>query len=148
MSEPFDPAAALALARSTRAGLADRTLIPAWYAPLYGLGCGTMIAAHALPRPYGWLGFVAALGAILLMYRYWANTAGVSVNGFRAGRTLPLTIVFTVVVFTLGGGAIVARYEHGLVWAPLAAGAIIAVVAAAASHRWDRLWIAEMRDRP
>lgn len=146
MTEPtLDPAASLALARATRASLATRATAP-WYAPLYGLGCGAMIAAHALPPHLALITSVIAFLAVMSLYHYWTQASGLRVNGYRAGRTLPITLLLLAAFVVIGGGALILRYREGLTWAPLAGGALLAPIAGVASHWWDRVWLSEMRD--
>jgi len=140
----LDPQDALALVRRTRAGLASRATPPRWYAPLYGLGCGTIVAAHALPRPGSWIATIAAFGLLVAIYGWWRRSSGIGVQGFRRGRTLPVTLAFGAVFVVAGFGAIILRYEHGLSWPALPAGVVVTLAGAWASRTWDRIWIADM----
>jgi len=141
----LDPQDALALVRRTRAGLASHAAPPRWYAPVYGLGCGAMVAAHALPRPWTWVAVVAAFALVLAIYGWWRRSSGIGVQGFRRGRTLPVTLAFGAVFVAGDVAAIILRYDHGLRWPAVLAGVVVALAGTWASRAWDRVWIAEMR---
>lgn len=52
--QSLDPSAALKLAQTAREQAAARGVDAPWYAPIYGLGMGGMIASWALPIPCCW----------------------------------------------------------------------------------------------
>lgn len=146
MDQDFGPDEALALARQTRARMVERAASPVWYAPGYGLGCGGIIASLALR---GWQGTVATLGSIsflVLLYLVWRRRSGLGVSGYRRGRTLPVTIALLAAYLAALAVALIWRDRPGYGWVPLAAGAVLAVVAAAASLAWDRAWRADIGD--
>ena len=139
---PMTPDDALALAHATRSRLAQRAGTPSWYAPGYGLGCGAMIASFALPEGWMLLGFVASLLWVLGLYSLWQRQSGLSVNGYRAGATLPVTIGLLIAFVVAVGAAVWSRAISP--WGPVAVGAVLAIVAALASAAWDRIWRREM----
>ena len=144
MQKSFDPADALAIAQSARRSMAARAATPWWYPPAYGLGCGAIVASLALPPMLSVIACCLSVAFLAGIYTYWTRTSGLSVNGYRRGSTLPITLTLVVGFALLGGGAAVMRFDHGIVWAPLACGAVLAVIAGVASAAWDRAWRADI----
>jgi hypothetical protein len=147
MEQEFDPRDALAAASGARQRLAARAVSPWWYAPLYGLGVGGMVASFALPGPLAIIGIVASTALVVTIYTVWKAKTGLGVSGYRRGRTLPLTLLFVAVLLVLMIVAVRFGQERGEPEVALACGAIAGVIAALASHAWDRIWRAEMRER-
>lgn len=145
MTEELDPREALALAERTRERMAARATTPAWYAPLYGLGCGLFVTGGGLPQPLG-MGLVAAGGLLVaLLYMRWTQSSGLSVNGYRAGATRLIAIALVVALVALLLAGLALREELGLLWAPVACGLAGGLLAAFASAAWDRAWRAQIR---
>lgn len=146
MEQNFDPSEALKIADATRERLAARAGTPPWYAPLYGLGVGGMVASFALPMPLALVGSTLCLLGITGLYSVWTSRSGLSVNGYRKGRTLPITLGLMAVASLLFAVALLLRDVEGYRWVPLACGAVLAIVATLASRAWDRAWRAEIRE--
>lgn len=117
---------------------------PYWYAPLYGLLSGAIVLGGGLPQPAGLLVLAAGIAGLTILYRTWANGAGISLNGYRAGRTRVIAIGVAVVMTGLMLAGMVLRMSYGIAWAPFAAGAIAVPVAAFASAMWDHAWRAQI----
>ena len=145
MTEELDPRAALALAERTRERMAGRAATPAWYAPLYGIGCGLIVAGGGLPQPWGLLLVTLGIVSVTLLYLRWTQSSGLSVNGYRAGvtRVIAVALAFALVALLLAG--LVLREKMGMVWAPVFCGLLGAFVAAFASAAWDKAWQAQIR---
>lgn len=145
MTEELDPRAALALAERTREQMAQRAATPAWYAPLYGVGCGVMVAGGGLPQPGG--GILVGLGTIFiaLLYVRWTQRSGLAVNGYRAGATRVIAVGLAAALLALLLAGLALREAMGLVWAPVLCGVVAALVAAFASAAWDKAWQAQIR---
>lgn len=139
---PMTPDDALALAHATRSSLAARAGTPRWYAPGYGLGCGAMIASFALPGSWMILGTAASTLWVLGLYALWRRQSGLSVSGYRAGATLPVTIGLLIAFVIAVGAAVWSRAISP--WGPVGVGAVLGVIAALASAQWDRVWRREM----
>ena len=144
MADPFDTTDALAMREAMRRRMAARAATPWWYPPLYGLGCGGMVASIALPTPLIAPGAVACALLLAAGYVVWSRTSGLSVSGYRRGRTLPVTIAVVAAFMLLALAAMLLRFEAGIGWAPLACGAVLAVVAGIGSAAWDRAWRADI----
>jgi hypothetical protein len=145
MTEELDPRAALALAERTREQMAARAATPAWYAPLYGLGCGLIVAGGGLPQPWGMLLVTIGIVFVALLYMRWTHSSGLSVNGYRAGATRVIAIGLATAMVALMLAGLVLRAEMGMVWAPVLCGAVGALIAAFASAAWDKAWQAQIR---
>jgi hypothetical protein len=144
MTETFDPDEALAVARASRARIAARAEAP-WYAPIYGMLCGVMIAGFGMAHPLGFGVAMLALVGIVLLWRRWTQISGLVVTGYRAGTTRIIAIGLSValVVLTLLGLAL--REQLGVAWAPIACGIVGALIAGWSSAAWDRAWRAQLR---
>jgi hypothetical protein len=145
MTEELDPRAALALTERTRARMLERAATPPWYAPLYGLGCGLIVAGGGAPQPWGLLLITLGILGVSLLYRYWTQSSGLSVNGYRAGTTRTITLGLAAALVILLAAGLLLREQLGLSWAPFACGAVAVPVAAFASTAWDRAWRAQIR---
>jgi len=145
MTEELDPREALALAERTRGRMLERAATPPWYAPLYGLGCGLMVAGGGLPQPLGLTLVALGLIGVALLYTRWTDRSGLSVNGYRAGTTRVIAIGLVIALVALLLGGLMLRERLGLAWAPLLCGAAGAVLAAFASTAWDKAWRAQIR---
>jgi hypothetical protein len=145
MTEELDPRAALALVRDARVRMAERAATPVWYAPLYGLFCGLLVAGAGLPQPWGLIQVAVALIAVGLLYHRWTQISGLVVNGYRAGATRVIAIALTFALVGLALGGLALREHMGLVWGPIACGIVGALIAAFASAAWDRAWREEIR---
>ncbi|GAA4815538.1 hypothetical protein GCM10023232_09120 [Sphingosinicella ginsenosidimutans] len=144
MTETVDPREAIEIVHRARERIAARNPSPAWYAPIYGLLCGALVAGGGSPQPWGMLvvgGSVLGLG---LLYRAWSDRAGISLNGYRPGRTrtIAISLAFLLVLFMVGGLAL--RTGLGWWWAPIAFGLVTVPIAALGSSLWDRAWRAEL----
>lgn len=144
MTDELDPAEALALAQGARERMAAHAYIPSWYAPIYGLLCGILVAGGGTARPFGLGMVILSVVGLGILYRTWSNRAGLSVNGYRRGRTRLIAIALAICFVVLMLGGLVLNREWGLAWAPFACGAIAAVVAWVGSAAWDRAWKAQL----
>jgi hypothetical protein len=144
MTDELDPAEALALAQGTRERMAARAYIPAWYGPIYGLLCGVLVAGGGTAPPFGLLMVAVSIAALGLLYRTWSNRAGLSVNGYRPGRTRAIAIGLAVCLVMLMLAGLVLNRQWSLTWAPFAFGAVASVIAYVASAAWDRAWKAQL----
>jgi hypothetical protein len=144
IDEP-DPRDALTLARSIRERMAARAATPSWYAPLYGLFSGMLVMGGGLPQPIGLSIVALAIVSIGLLYQRWTQASGLSVNGYRAGTTRLIAIGLVIALVALMMAGLLLRETFGLEWAPIACGAVAALVAAFASAAWDRAWRAQIR---
>lgn len=145
MTEELDPRDALAMAERTRGRMLERAATPSWYAPLYGLFCGVLVMGAGLPQPMG-MGLIAlAIVMLGLLYQRWTQLSGISVNGYRAGTTRMIAIALVIALLGLMLAGLALREKLGFAWAPIACGAVGAVIAAFASAAWDKAWRDQVR---
>lgn len=144
MTQKFEAAESLADAQKMRERVAARATHAPWYAPAYGLGCGALVASAGLPQPWMGAGTAISLAGVVLLYSYWQNVTGLSVNGYRKGRTRTIAIALAASLVTLMILNLVLSGRFGINWAPIACGAAAAVIATLLSSAWDRAWRAQM----
>ncbi len=144
MSDSFDPAEALAVIQEARERIAASNPSPYWYAPLYGLLSGVIVIGGGLAQPYGVLVVAIGLAGLVILYRTWVEKAGISLNGYRPGRTRVIAIAVAVLLAGLMVAGLVLRAEYDMAWAPFAAGAIAVPIATLGSALWDRAWRAQI----
>ncbi|HTU11856.1 MAG TPA: hypothetical protein VMG08_13265 [Allosphingosinicella sp.] len=145
MSDDFDPREALAVAQATRARMAGRAdTTPGWYGIAYGLMCGLIVASAGIPAPWGLLLLGFSLCALAFLYRYWTQLTGLSVNGYRKGRTRTIAVTLAIVLVGLSLLGLYLRRTLGLDWAPFATGGAAVPIAILASWAWDRAWRREI----
>lgn len=147
MTSELEPAEALALARGARERVAARAAAsPGWYAPIYGLCCGGIVAGGGMKQPLGIALIAVSTVLVCLLYRHWQNKSGLSVSGYRKGWTRVIALALVVMMVGLMLAGLGLRTQFGLAWAPLACGAVAAIFAAWGSILWDYAWRAQMAD--
>lgn len=145
MTDNFDPAEALAMAKGARERLVARAATPAWYPPLYGLCCGGLVAGGSMKQPLGLALIAVSIVSVFLLYRYWQRMSGLSVSGYRKGWTRVIALGLVVTLIGLMAAGLGLRQAFGLAWAPFACGAVAAIAAAFGSALWDYAWREEIR---
>jgi hypothetical protein len=93
MTSEQDAAEALAAMRQARARANAMKRLPFAYHFAFGALMAGFVAAPSLGK--GMVGFVPALLILMAvgLYHWQRHATGRSLNGFRAGRTLPVTIL-------------------------------------------------------
>jgi hypothetical protein len=136
----------LAEVEAANTDLAERAKAPTWYHPALGLLMGGMVAAQGLPivgKIACYLVFAAGLS--LLMRAYKRHT-GMWINGYRAGRTRWVAIGLAAIATLCMLIAVWLERERGLIYAPLAFGAIVAVIVTIGGFVWEAAFRADLRD--
>lgn len=139
-----EAADALRSMHAAQVRLAGRARWSAWRHAAFGVIMGGLIASYALPGPWAVVGVALCLLGTALIVRRDRQRDGFFVSGYRAGATRRLTIVLLVVTFAALAAAVVLRDRYGIAWAPVALGAVVALVAARASLAWERLYREEL----
>ena len=122
------------------------TQYPLWRHAAFGLVMGLLVLGQGLG-----LGPKMALFAVAMAGCAWLVTDdrrryGLFVNGYRKGRTLPLTLALLVIVLA-AMAAEVRAYSAGWPLAPkLGIAAAVFAVALAASVLWTRIYRRELLD--
>lgn len=109
----------------------------------FALLMGTLISLPGFP-----IGVVFALEALIfvgmvLIIRWDKRRTGMFINGYRMGRTRPLTFIMLGALIAIAFIGIRLR-TAGIDWAPFAMGGIGAVVAYAFSVEWQKVFRREL----
>jgi asparagine N-glycosylation enzyme membrane subunit Stt3 len=70
------------------------------------------------------------------------------INGYREGRTRPLTFSLLAIALSLGALGVWLKLSYGIVWAPVACGVVVGVAAYFMSAAWQNIYRRELRDMP
>lgn len=107
-----------------------------------------LVGGLALPLPLQTASIAVAMSLTAVIVQYDRRRYGVFINGYRRGRTLPLTLLLLVGMLALMVAEIHARREG------LAEGVRLAIVAAAfllataGSVAWKGLFLRELKAAP
>ncbi len=147
-TEAEEAAAALAAMQGSRERLAAVSASPPLRHLAFAALLGAMVAAQAAPGSAPiFIETMLILGVVGLV-TWDRKRTGMFVSGYRAGKTLPLTIGLVVFAVADALASIWLKDSHGIGWAPLAGGLIGAVVAFVVSLVWERVWLGELRQTP
>ena len=146
--EAIEAAAALSAMQESRARLAAAANCPPERHLAFAGLLGGLVASQAAP-PFVTIALEAlfALG-VGLIFLWDRRRTGMFINGYRSGRTRPLTFSLlgtTLVLLALG---VWLKLAYNIVWAPLACGALTTVIAYIASAAWQNIYRRELRDMP
>ena len=122
-------------------GMASRA--PLWRHAAFGLVMALLLLSIAAGDPFWMLPWALSMIGVAALYYWDRRQTGMFVNGYRRGRTLPLTIALLVVTLALA----VAAHRLNLHGHPqLALLAVPAGFFAAllTSLWWERIFLAEM----
>ena len=139
---------ALAALSETRRRVAQRAH---WSLPRHmaaGALVGLLVASYALPSPAQFAALAAVLVATALLVAADRRRDGFFVNGYRAGRTRRIAFLFVGIAMVGLIAGIAGKLAYGLVWAPLVAGAVVAVLGTLASLAWERAYRADLGETP
>ena len=139
---------ALAALADARQRIAKRAHWPLARHVAFGLLMGLLVAGYALPTAGQIATVILMLLGTALLVRHDRRRDGFFVNGYRAGRTRRVALLFLAVALLGLAVAIVAKLRFGLVWVPLVAGAAIAVLGTLASLAWERAYRADLAGTP
>lgn len=143
-----EAAQALAAMRESRAQLAAAaTCPPERHLAFSGL-LGGLVASQAAPTPWPLVIEGVLLAGVGLVVIWDRRRTGMFINGYRAGRTRPLTFSLLAVALSLLALGIWLKVDRGLFWAPIACGAVVAVVSYFASAFWQRIYRRELQETP
>jgi CHASE2 domain-containing sensor protein len=81
---------------------------------------------------------------VILVQRWDRARTGTFLNGWRAGRTLPISLIAVLAnadLFAIG-----AHYAlGGMTWVPLALALVATAFGVAVSYAWQRVYLRELR---
>ncbi len=146
--EASEAAAALSAMQDSRARLAAAANCPPERHLAFAVLLGGVVAAQAAP-PIGTL-IIEALLAVggVLVFIWDRKRTGMFINGYRAGRTRPMTLSLIAVTLALGALGVWLKLSLGVIWAPVACGIAVAVIAYFMSAAWQTIYRRELRDMP
>lgn len=128
-----------------REQLARAMHCPPWRHAAFGVVMATLIAANAVPRLFFAPLFVVAMAATVWLVRGDRRRTGTFVNGWRRGRTLPLSGGLFVVLLALIFMARRGRSEVFVTAQGLLAIGLAFAVGTLVSVVWQRVYLAELR---
>lgn len=143
--QPDEARRALDAMEQARESLAVAVDCPPWrHAAL-----GAVMALLIFSATVSGLGFIAlygpAMGLLVLLARGDRKRTGTFVNGWRMGRTLPLSIALAAWLVALAFYAVSGRGDPFPAQRGLIAAALGFVTGTLASVWWQRIYIAELR---
>ena len=146
--EATEAAAALSAMQESRARLAAAANCPPERHLAFAGLLGGLVAAQAAPPAITMMleaVFIVGVGLVIAWDR---KRTGMFINGYRAGRTRPLTFGLLAVSLALAALGVWLKESYGLVWAPVICGVVVAVFAYVMSMTWQNLYRRELRDLP
>lgn len=118
-----------------------------WRHAAFGLVMALLVGGISLPLVLNAASMVAAMALAALLVHYDRRRCGVFINGYRQGKTLPLTLLLLGGLVLLLFAQAHAR-EAGLsAWARAGIAGLAFVYAVAGSVVWQRVFLAELRTR-
>jgi hypothetical protein len=120
---------------------------PPWRHALFGAVMAALVFSVSLSQPLQAGLYVLAMGSLVFIVRSDRRRNGAFVNGWRRGRTLPLTLL--VLLFMLGMMLLSMSGRHDPVPSPRALIATVLAFAGgvAMSIAWKRIYQRELRAR-
>ena len=119
---------------------------PAWRYAAFGLMMALIVLSQGFGSALKAALFVTAMAMLVWMLRDDRRRYGVFVNGYRKGRTLPMTIALVGFVLLAMGAEIYAYANDWAVAAKLTIAGAVFVVATLASVWWTRIYQRELLD--
>ena len=144
MTNTEDAQASLAAMAQARGRLARAAQVPLWRHLLFAGVMGGLVMVYALPVPFQAAAVAFLIASTAIMIRRDRERMGITLNGYRRGRTAPIAFGLLGLVLLALAAAVVARTLYGIEWAPVAIGAVVFAISFAASLRWERVYLAEM----
>ncbi len=137
--------AALAAMGSANANLADAMACPPWRHAAFGALMASLVLAVTVPPPWLVPIQIGSLAGMIWLLRHDRARFGVFVNGYRRGRTLPVTLGLLAAELGIVFLAMPTRHLPFPSPRGLACVAAAFVLATAASVLFQRVWISEIR---
>ena len=143
-----EAAAALAGIGGAEHRLADQIGdCPPWRHAAFGAVMAMLVGGAGLPLVWQTTAMVLGMALVALIVRDDRRRYGVFVNGYRRGKTLPLTLLLLGGILLLLFAQVHAR-EAGLsAWTKAGIAALAFIYAVAGSAIWQRVFVAELRAR-
>lgn len=134
---------ALDAVANAKRSLAAASAAPLWRHAAFGLVMALLLLSVAAGSPFWVPPWALSMAGIALLVWWDRRQTGMFVNGYRRGRTLPLTIALLVVLvaLTVAAGRLNLYGHRDLALLTVPAGFVAALVA---SLWWERIFLREM----
>ena len=139
-----DAAEALAAMQASQARLAAAANCPPERHLAFAGLLGGLVVTPALPTTWSLVAEGVILLGIVLVVRWDRRRTGMFINGYRAGRTRPVTFAMLAMFLMLYSASMWLARERGIQWASLPLGAVAAAAGYYASILWQRTFRREM----
>jgi hypothetical protein len=136
----FDPGAALQAMQLANREMAERAKAPGWYHAALGLLMGGLAASWELPIPYNLAYLPVCFGGMALLVMAYRRKTGMWINGYRAGRTRRVALLFLIVCLAVMYAGMGLKLGLKIDGAPLVAGVIVAAITTWAGYAWERAY--------
>jgi hypothetical protein len=146
--DPAEAFRALEQTEAMRREVAQRTQCPRHLHVALGLIMSTLSAAQATPLPYSVIAPVLCIVAAAFFVRAQRRRMGFFVNGWRRGRTLPVTVAILAYFMLLYYAGLWMKFDAHIWWGPLAAALPIFPGVVYGSYARQRAFRAEMSEGP
>lgn len=144
---PDSARAALDQAREHERNAANRLKVPWWHDPLIGLLLAMIVVHHAMPTPFNlFLVTFGVLGVFLLLRHY--TSQDVWVDGWRKGRTYPVSVAFVVIYLVIYFGGMALYHLADQVWAVPASALAVFLLTVVFGRVWLAVWRREVSGSP
>lgn len=143
-----EAAQALEALRRSRAELAAAADCPPLRHMAFAGLLGGITASQAAPVPWTLVIEGAMMAGVALVVMWDRRRTGMFINGYRAGRTRPLTFTLLGVTLALLAVGLWLKTSLGLIWGPVACGVATALIAYYASRWWQRIYKRELEETP
>ncbi len=140
---PEEASATLASIDASKRRLAAAAECPPQRHLAFALLMGTLIALPGFPITIVFVLEALLFVGIILVIRWDRRRTGMFINGYRMGRTRPLTFIILGALIAIAFIGIRLK-TAGIDWAPFAMGGIGAVVAYAFSVQWQKVFRREL----
>jgi hypothetical protein len=141
-----EAAAAVAAIEGAEARLAEQIgACPPWRHAAFGLIIAVMVGSLALPLPLQSAGTAIGLALVAIVVSYDRRRYGVFINGYRRGRTLPLTMLLLVVTLAMMVAQLCVRWRGLPGWESVALAALAFVFGTGASVVWQGVFLRELK---
>ncbi|WP_432768856.1 MAG: hypothetical protein HEQ22_16065 [Sphingopyxis sp.] len=119
---------------------------PLWRHAAFAAVMAALVLGQGFGQPWQLLLLVLPMAAVAWLVADDRKRYGLFVNGYRKGRTLPLTLLLVALMLGAMGAEIYARFNDVALWVKLAIAGGAFAVAFAASLLWTRVYDRELRD--
>lgn len=144
---PIEARAALdSMAEAQRELARSGPKYPLWRHAAFAAVMAALVLGQGLGLPAQLPLLVAPLAAIAWLVADDRKRYGVFVNGYRKGRTLPVTLMLVALMLGAMGGELYARFNDFGLGVKLGIAAFAFVVALAMSLWWTRIYDRELLD--